>query len=94
MNEIQNYSFICQTDKFISIKNRNDESKKDNFFFVFYYRCDSYATKDFTRFHWIIHEHVIHELYCFLYSGVDSFLLWGGGPRIFVQLRPLKTQTL
>jgi hypothetical protein len=26
MNEIQNYSFICQTDKFISIKNRNDES--------------------------------------------------------------------
>jgi hypothetical protein len=27
MNEIQNYSFICQTDKFISIKNRNDESK-------------------------------------------------------------------
>jgi hypothetical protein len=26
-NEIQNYSFICQTDKFISIKNRNDESK-------------------------------------------------------------------
>jgi hypothetical protein len=27
MNEIQNYSFICQTDKFISIKNRNDKSK-------------------------------------------------------------------
>jgi hypothetical protein len=27
MNEIQNYSFICQIDKFISIKNRNDESK-------------------------------------------------------------------
>jgi hypothetical protein len=26
MNEIQNYSFIYQTDKFISIKNRNDES--------------------------------------------------------------------
>jgi hypothetical protein len=26
-NEIQNYSFICQTDKFISIKNRNHESK-------------------------------------------------------------------
>jgi hypothetical protein len=33
-------------------------------FFVFYYRCDSHATKDFTRFHWIIHDHVIHELYC------------------------------
>jgi hypothetical protein len=64
MNEIQNYSFICQTDKFISIKNRNDESKWDNNFFVFYYRCDSHATKDFTRFHWIIHDHVIHELYC------------------------------
>jgi hypothetical protein len=27
INEIKNYSFICQTDKFISIKNRNDESK-------------------------------------------------------------------
>jgi hypothetical protein len=36
MNEIQNYSFICQTDKFISIKNRNDESKQDNNFFVFF----------------------------------------------------------
>jgi hypothetical protein len=35
MNEIQNYSFICQTDKFISIKNRNDENKSDNFFFFF-----------------------------------------------------------
>jgi hypothetical protein len=33
-------------------------------FFFFYYRCDSHATKDFTRFHWIIHDHVIHELYC------------------------------
>jgi hypothetical protein len=64
MNKIQNYSFICQTDKFISIKNRNDESKQDNNFFVFYYPCDSHATKDFTRFHWIIHDHVIHELYC------------------------------
>jgi uncharacterized membrane protein len=20
--------------------------------------------KDFTRFHWVIHDHVIHELYC------------------------------
>jgi hypothetical protein len=38
--------------------------EKDNIFFVFYYRCDSHATKDFTRFHWIIHDHVIHELYC------------------------------
>jgi hypothetical protein len=65
MNEIQNFSFICRTDKFISIKNRNDESKQDNnFCFVFYYRCDSYATKDFTRFEWIIHDHMIHELYC------------------------------
>jgi hypothetical protein len=27
VNEIQNYSFICQTDKFISIKNPNHESK-------------------------------------------------------------------
>jgi hypothetical protein len=36
MNEIQNYSFICQTDKFISIKNRNDESKQDNFFVLFF----------------------------------------------------------
>jgi hypothetical protein len=53
MNEIQNYSFICQTDKFISIKNRNDENKQDNNFFVFYYRCDSH---DFTRFDWIIHD--------------------------------------
>jgi hypothetical protein len=34
------------------------------FLFVFYYRCDSHATKDFTRFYWIIHDHVIHELYC------------------------------
>jgi hypothetical protein len=34
-----------------------------NNFFVFYYRCDSQATKDFTRFHWNIHDHVIHELY-------------------------------
>jgi hypothetical protein len=66
MNEIQNYSFICQTDKFISIKNRNDESiiNKIIIFLFFYYRCDSHATKDFTRFHWIIHDHVIHELYC------------------------------
>jgi hypothetical protein len=64
MNEIQNYSFICQTDKFISIKNRNDKNKSDNFFYFFYYRCDSHATKDFTRFHWIIDDHVIHELYC------------------------------
>jgi hypothetical protein len=37
MNEIQNYSFICQTDKFISIKNPNDESKQDNNFFVFFF---------------------------------------------------------
>jgi hypothetical protein len=44
-NEIQNYSFICQIDKFISIKNRND-----NNFFVFYYRCDSHATKDLRVF--------------------------------------------
>jgi hypothetical protein len=64
MNEIQNYSLICQTDKFISIKNCNDESKQDNTFFVFYYRCDSHATKDFTRFDWLIHDHVMHELYC------------------------------
>jgi hypothetical protein len=64
MNEIQNYSFICQTDKFISIKNRNDENKQDNNFFVFYYRCDSH---DFTRFDWIIHDHVIHEIYCLHY---------------------------
>jgi hypothetical protein len=63
MNEMQNYSFICQTDKFISIKNCNNESK-DNNFFVFYYRCDRHATKDFTRFDWIIRDHVIHELYC------------------------------
>jgi hypothetical protein len=34
------------------------------FFFVFYYRCDSHETKDFTRFDWIIHDHAIHELYC------------------------------
>jgi hypothetical protein len=47
MNEIQFFLFICQTDKFI----------------IFYYRCDSHATKDFTRFDWIIHDHVIHELY-------------------------------
>jgi hypothetical protein len=33
-------------------------------FFFFNYRCDSHATKDFARFHWIIHDHVIHELYC------------------------------
>jgi hypothetical protein len=38
--------------------------EKDNNFSVFYYRCDSHATKDFTRCHWIIHDHVIHELYC------------------------------
>jgi hypothetical protein len=25
------------------------------------------ATKDFTCFHWIIHDHVIHELYCLFY---------------------------
>jgi hypothetical protein len=50
MNEIQNYSFICQIDKFISIKNRNDESKYENNFFVFYNRCDSHATKDFYAF--------------------------------------------
>jgi hypothetical protein len=37
---------------------------KNSNFFAFYYRCDSHATKDFTRFHWIIHDHVIHELYC------------------------------
>jgi hypothetical protein len=36
MNEIQNYSFICQHDKFISIKNRNDESKQDNIFFLLF----------------------------------------------------------
>jgi hypothetical protein len=36
MNEIQNYSFICQTDKFISIKNRNDENKQDNIFVLFF----------------------------------------------------------
>jgi hypothetical protein len=48
----------------MSIKNRNDENKQDNIFFVFYYRCDSHATKDVTRFDWIIHDHVIHELYC------------------------------
>jgi uracil DNA glycosylase len=35
-------------------------SSKKNVFFVFYYRCDSHATKNFTRFH----DHVIHELYC------------------------------
>jgi hypothetical protein len=40
------------------------------FFFVFYYRCDSHATKDFTRFHWIIHDHVIHELYCHKNSAI------------------------
>jgi hypothetical protein len=34
MNEIQNYSFICQIDKFISIKNRNDESKYTPFFIL------------------------------------------------------------
>jgi hypothetical protein len=74
MNEIQNYSFICQHDKFISIKNRNDESKQDNIFFVFYYRCDSHATKDLTRFHWIIDDHVIHELYChILYPKCNIF---------------------
>jgi hypothetical protein len=36
MNEIQNFSFICRTDKFISIKNPNDESKQDNNFFLFF----------------------------------------------------------
>jgi hypothetical protein len=50
MNKIQNYSFICQNDKFILIKNRNDECKLENFVFVFYYRCDSHATKDFYAF--------------------------------------------
>jgi hypothetical protein len=73
MNEIQNFSFICQTDKFISIKNRNDESKQDNNFFVFHYRCDSHATKDFTCFHWIIHDHVIHELYCQTNKAIRTF---------------------
>jgi hypothetical protein len=34
------------------------------FFLFFYYRCDIHTTKDFTRFDWIIHDHVIHELYC------------------------------
>jgi hypothetical protein len=35
MNEIQNYSFICQIDKFISIKNRNDELNKIIIFLFF-----------------------------------------------------------
>jgi hypothetical protein len=61
MNGIQNYSFICQTDKFISIKNRNDEIIIFLFFII---AVISHATKDLTRFHWIIHDHVIHELYC------------------------------
>jgi hypothetical protein len=39
-------------------------------FLFFYYRCDSHATKDFTRFHWIIHDHVIHELYCHISTTV------------------------
>jgi hypothetical protein len=34
----------------------------------FYYRWDSHATKDLTRFDWIIHDHVIHELYCRVYK--------------------------
>jgi hypothetical protein len=40
------------------------------FFLFFYYGCDSHATKDFTRFHWIIHDHVIHELYCRVKPGI------------------------
>jgi hypothetical protein len=39
-------------------------------FLFFYYRCDSHATKDLTRFHWIIHDHVIHELYCHMNMSV------------------------
>jgi hypothetical protein len=67
MNEIQNFSFICQTDKFISIKNRNDASKHDGNFFVFYYRCDGHATKNFTHF-----DDVIHELYCPNYKAIPT----------------------
>jgi hypothetical protein len=43
-------------------------------FFVLYYRCDSHATKDFTRFHWIIQDHVIHELYCHEYKKISSVI--------------------
>jgi hypothetical protein len=67
MNEIQNYSFICQTDKFISIKNRNDESIINKIIIFLFFIIAVIAmqlSKDFTRFHWIIHDHVIHELYC------------------------------
>jgi hypothetical protein len=41
---------------------------------VLYYRCDSHATKDFTRFHWIIQDHVIHELYCHEYKKISSVI--------------------
>jgi hypothetical protein len=30
----------------------------------------------FTRFHWIIHDHVIHELYCRLYTPPNEGINW------------------
>jgi hypothetical protein len=33
-------------------------------FFLFFIIAVIAITKNFTRFHWIIHDHVIHELYC------------------------------
>jgi hypothetical protein len=71
MNEIS-HLFVKLTNLFQS-KIVTTKVNKIIFFFVFYYRCDSHATKDFTRFHWIIHDHVIHELYCHknIYRGSD-----------------------
>jgi hypothetical protein len=47
-------------------------TKVNNNFFVFYYRCDSHTNKDFTRFHWIIHNHVIYKLYCQFYVSLNK----------------------
>jgi hypothetical protein len=66
MNEIQNYSFICQTDKFISIKNCNDESKQDNIFFFFIIAVIAMQLRNLRVLigSFMIIDHVIHELYC------------------------------
>jgi hypothetical protein len=75
--------FVKLTNLFLS-KIVTTKVNKIIFFFVFYYRCDSHATKDFTRFHWIIHDHVIHELYCHNNKMVQKLPNSGAPFKIFI----------
>jgi hypothetical protein len=47
---------------------------KKNFFLFFIIAVIAMQLRTFTRFHWIIHDHVIHELYCHL-NNVCSLII-------------------